>query len=110
MREKFKNEDAAKVISRYAKQDELCKETMELFIQYLGRESANMVLKVKATGGLFIGGGIVPQIISLLENDIFYSSYCQSGRMNHLLEDVPVKIILNTKTALLGAAFFGAQN
>ena len=110
LKEKYKNGDAAAVISQHVKQSEICKETMQLFIRYLAYESANLVLKLKATGGLFIGGGIAPQIVSLFENNVFYSSFCQSGRLNYLLEKVPVKIILNTKTALLGAAYYGAKN
>lgn len=110
LKEKYKNGDAAAVISQHAKQSEICKETMQVFIRYLAYESANLILKLKATGGLFIGGGIAPLIVSLFENNVFYSSFCQSGRLNYLLEKVPVKIILNTKTALLGAAYYGAKN
>jgi glucokinase len=110
LKEKIKNGDAAAIISQHAMQSEICKETMQLFIRFLAYESANLVLKLKATGGLFIGGGIAPQIVSLFENDSFYGSFCQSGRLNYLLEKVPVKIILNTKSALLGAAFYGAKN
>ena len=110
LKEKFKNGDEAAVISQHVKQSEICKETMQLFIRYLAQESANLVLKLKATGGLFIGGGIAPQIVSLLENNKFHSSFCQSGRLNYLLKKVPVKIILNTKTALLGAAYYGTKN
>ena len=86
------------------------KKRCRVFIRYLAYESANLVLKLKATGGLFIGGGIATQIVSLFENNVFYSSFCQSGRLNYLLEKVPVKIILNTKTALLGAAYYGTKN
>ena len=110
LKEKFKNGDAAAVISQQVMQSEICKETMRLFIRYLAYESANLALKLKATGGLFIGGGIAPQIVSLFESSSFYSSFCQSGRLNYLLEKVPVKIILNPKTALLGAAYYGAKN
>lgn len=97
----------AAAISGYVTQSEICKETMQLFIRYLAYESANLVLKLNATAGLFIGGGIAPQILSMFENDLFYSSFCKSGRLNILLEKVPVKIILNNKTALLGAAYYG---
>jgi len=110
LKEKFINDDAAAVISQHAMQSEICIETMLLFIRYLAYESANLVLKLKATGGLFIGGGIAPQIVSLFENYAFNGPFCQSGRLNYLLEKVPVKIILNTKSALLGAAFYGAKN
>ena len=107
LKEKIENHDEASVISQHTKESELCNQTMQLFLRYLAFESANLVLKLKATGGLFIGGGIAPKIISLVANDIFNSFFRQSGRMNYILERVPVKIILNTRTALLGAAFYG---
>ncbi|MGE5106664.1 MAG: glucokinase [Sphingobacteriales bacterium] len=110
LKDKFKKADVAAVISQNVQQSQLCKETMKLFIRYLAFESANLVIKLKGTGGLFIGGGIAPQIISLLENNTFLSSFLQSGRLNYILEKVPVKIILNTKTALLGAAYYGTKN
>ncbi|MGN6193883.1 MAG: glucokinase [Ginsengibacter sp.] len=98
------------VISRSVERSELCRETMQLFIRFLAFESANLVVKLKATGGLFIGGGIAPQNIRLFEQFKFNDSFCSSGRLNFLLEKVPVKVILNPKTALLGAAFYGAKN
>ncbi|MEO8773598.1 MAG: glucokinase, partial [Gelidibacter sp.] len=102
--------DAAAVISNHVEQSPLCDETMRLFVRFLAHESANLVLKMKATGGLFIGGGIAPQIIPLFEKYQFNNSFLDSGRMNHLLEKVTVSIILNTKTAMLGAAYYGATN
>jgi glucokinase len=110
LKEQFKNADVAAVISQHVSQSEICKETMHIFIRYLAYESANLVLKLKATGGLFIGGGIAPKIVSLLEDHLFISSFYQSGRLNYLLETVPIKIILNPKTALLGAAWYAAKN
>lgn len=108
--DKIKEGDAAAVISSHVEQSILCDETMRLFIRFLAHESANLVLKMKATGGLFIGGGIAPQIIPLFERYQFNNSFLDSGRMNHLLEKVTVCIILNTKTAMLGAAYYGANN
>lgn len=110
LQEKFINADAASVISQHTEESEICKETMRLFIRYLAYESANLVLKLKATGGLFIGGGIAPHVIPLFQNNIFYSSFCQSGRLNYLLERTPVKIIQNTKSALLGSAWYACNN
>lgn len=109
LKEKFKDADISAVISMHVMQSEICKETMQLFICYLAYESANLVLKLKATGGLFIGGGIAPQIVSLFEDNQFYAAFCQSGRLNYLLKSVHVKIILNSKTALLGAGYYGTQ-
>ncbi|HRQ50625.1 MAG TPA: glucokinase, partial [Agriterribacter sp.] len=106
--QKMHGADMPAVISEHAGESTLCKTTMEHFVRYLAYESANLVLKLNATGGLFIGGGIAPQIIPLLDNDAFYTSFRQSGRLNFLLEKVPVKLILNTKAALLGAAYYAA--
>ncbi|MFC0775063.1 glucokinase [Terrimonas alba] len=110
LKEKINTGDAAATISRYVNESAICNETLQLFVRYLASESANLVLKYKATGGLFIAGGIVPQIVPLLENYVFYSSFQQSGRLNYLLEKVPVKIILNTKAPLLGVAYYACNN
>ncbi|HLF62542.1 MAG TPA: glucokinase [Saprospiraceae bacterium] len=110
LKEKFENDEAPGVISQNVSHSELCQETMRHFIRYLAYESSNLVLKFKATGGLFIGGGIAPQIVSLFENNMFYASFCEIGRLHYLLEKIPVNVILNPKTALLGAAYYGANN
>lgn len=84
----------------------ICIKTMELFVRYLARESCNLVLKMKATGGLFLGGGIPPKIASLLETGEFYHHYMQGDRMAELLASVPIHIVNNDKSALWGAAFY----
>ncbi len=106
----LQQEDPAAVISNAAieKKQPLCVETMELFVKYLACESTNLVLKHKATGGLFIGGGIPPKILPFLKEGIFYHSFIQCDRMEELVSAIPVKVILNDKTALLGAAYYGA--
>jgi glucokinase len=107
---KMREGDQAAIISQHVGKSAICKETMEHFIRYLAYESANLVLKFKATGGLFIGGGIAPKITSLFAENDFYGSYCQGGRLDYLLQKVQIKIILNEETALLGAAWYGAKN
>ena len=110
LEEAFSKEDPSAVISQSAleEKDPVCIETMELFVRYLARESCNLVLKMKATGGLFLGGGIPPKITSLLQQNVFYDNFLDCDRMQHLVKKVPIKIILNNKTALLGAAYYGA--
>jgi glucokinase len=108
--EKLNEADAPTVISQHSNDSEICNETMQLFVRYLAFESSNLVFKYKATGGLFIGGGIAPQIVSLLDNNAFYSSFCQSGRLSYLLEKVPVKVVMNTRAPLLGAAYYAYNN
>lgn len=104
--EKMQHADKAATISSHTVQSMLCRETMQYFVRFLAYEAANLVLKLNATGGLFIGGGIPPQILHFLENNAFYNAFRQSGRLNFLLEKVPVKVLLNPKAALLGAAFY----
>ncbi|MBS0029680.1 glucokinase [Chitinophaga sp. 22321] len=84
----------------------ICVKTMELFVRYLARESCNLVLKMKATGGLFLGGGIPPKIAALLETGEFYHHYMQGDRMAELLASVPIHIVNNDKSALWGAAYY----
>lgn len=106
LKEKLTNPDIAAVISQYAGETEICGQTMQLFTKYLARESANLALKFNAGSGIYIGGGIVPHIIPLLRQYSFNESFCQGGRMDYLLERIPVSIILNPDTALRGAASF----
>lgn len=107
LREKILTHDKATVISENVDECEICKEVIGLFIRYLAHESANLVLKFKATGGLYIAGGIVPHLLPVLNEDIFIKWFHQVGRLKDLLQAVPVKIILNKEAPLLGAAYFG---
>jgi glucokinase len=108
--EKMLAHDPAAVISEYAEEIPVCGETIELFFRFLATEASNLALKLKATGGVYIGGGIVPKIIRLLDADHFLKWFRDAGRMKPLLKTMPVKIILNERTALLGAAYYGAFN
>lgn len=106
--EKMLTDDPAAVISKNAEESHICRETMNLFIGFLAAEAANLALKLKATGGIFIGGGIIIKILKLIDSSLFLKNFQDCGRMKSLLEDIPVKIILNEKSALLGAAYYGA--
>jgi glucokinase len=103
-------DDPSAVISEaaLAERDPECIETMQLFVRFLARESSNLVLKMKATGGLYLGGGIPPKISALLQQNVFYDNFLDNDRMQNLVKKVPVRIILNNKTALIGAALYGA--
>ncbi|MHB1922851.1 MAG: glucokinase [Chitinophagaceae bacterium] len=111
LKEKMLMEDPSASISHAALEENcgLAIETLHLFAGYLALESANLILKHKSTAGLLIGGGIPPKILPFLnDGQVFLSHFIQSGRLRHLLEKVSIKIILNPKTALLGAAWYGA--
>jgi len=88
---------------------ELCRTTLEIFISTLGAEAGNLALKVMATGGIYLGGGIPPRIISLLDEGTFMQCFTNKGRFSALVSQIPVHVILNPKTALIGAAFYGLE-
>lgn len=109
--ENFKaGNDPAAVISHAAMRelDATCMKTMELFVAYMAREATSLVLKHKATGGLLLGGGIPPRIYPLLREELFRRQFIQNSQMTDLLEGVSIRVILNSKAALIGAAYFGA--
>jgi glucokinase len=80
-----------------------CDQVMDTFISIYGAEAGNLALKINATGGVYIGGGIAPKILPKLINGPFLKSFVDKGRMKPLMETMPVKVILNQKTGLLGA-------
>lgn len=112
LEKELETEDPSAVISENAitQKSELCMQVMELFVRYLATESSSLVLKYKATGGLFLSGGIPPKILPLLQKDKWQRLFFDSDRMERLLQQTPVNIILNQKTPLLGAAYYAAYN
>jgi glucokinase len=85
----------------------ICDKTLQMFVAILGAEAGNLALNGLTTGGIFLGGGISPRILPFLQQKTFLASFCQKGRMSYLLNDIPVKVILNSRAALIGAASFG---
>ena len=84
----------------------LCVATVDLFVGILGAEAGNLALKVLATGGVYLGGGIPPRILPQLRHPRFLAAFREKGRFREMLGAVPVHVILNPKAALLGAASF----
>lgn len=85
---------------------EICSTTLGVFVSILGAETGNLALKVLATSGVYLGGGIPPRILPLLKRDSFMEAFRYKGRFSDLLARVPVHVILNPKAALLGAACY----
>jgi glucokinase len=85
-------------------------EAMRIFVRHLAHECCNLILKLKSTGGLLLAGGIPPKIVSLLRDPWFNENLLDCDRMQHLVEKVPVKIILNDKAPMIGAGWFGAYS
>jgi glucokinase len=77
---------------------------LDLFVEIYGAESGNLALKLMATGGVYLGGGIPPRILDKLEDGAFMRAFTAKGRFADLLGGIPVRVILNDRTALMGAA------
>jgi glucokinase len=92
------------------KRDELCEQTLTLFIEAYGAEAGNFALKLLPYGGLYVAGGIAAKILPLMERGDFLRSFLQKGRVSPLLERVPVYIVLNPQVGLLGAALYAARS
>jgi glucokinase len=98
--------DPVPIIARAAleRKSEICLQTMELFIQILANEAGNLALNIVATGGIYLGGGIPPRILPLIDKDTFRSAFVNKGRFEKLLGEIPVYVILKPDAALYGAA------
>jgi glucokinase len=89
--------------------DETASRALALFCSIYGAEAGNLALKVMATAGVYVGGGIAPKILPRLQDGGFMKAFIAKGRMRELLEAIPVRVILNDKTALLGAALYASS-
>jgi glucokinase len=85
---------------------ELAVQTLDLFVSLYGAEAGNLALKMKATQGVWVGGGIAPKILPRLKRPGFLEAFYNKGRFRGFLEAVPVRVILNDATALRGAAWY----
>ena len=89
--------------------DETAVAALRLFVSCLGAEAGNLALRMMALAGVYVGGGIAPKILPMLRDGVFMSAFVDKGRMRSLLEAIPVWVIRNDKTALLGAARYAAR-
>jgi glucokinase len=88
--------------------DPLSVAAMEMFVSVLGAEAGNLALKVLATGGIYLGGGIPPRILPLLRTQRFMEAFTNKGRFSEMISRIPVHIVL-TQAALIGAARYGLE-
>lgn len=104
--EELRHQDPAAAITQAALADQcaLCEQALDLFVSLYGAEAGNLALKIMATGGVFVGGGIAPKIIPRLTTSTFMEAFLAKGRMRPVLEAIPVRVILNDRAALFGAA------
>ena len=84
--------------------DSLAGKALDVWISVYGSEASNLALKIMATGGLFLAGGISPKILPRLKGSLFMDAFLDKGRMKPLVEAMPVHVVTNEKAGLLGAA------
>jgi glucokinase len=101
--------DPPAVITQAALADScpMCGKALDIFVGVYGAESGNAALRFLATGGVYLGGGIAPRIVDRLKQAPFMVAFTNKGRLSSLVQSIPVKVILNERTALLGAGRAG---
>ena len=85
-------------------QAEIAKQALDLFASIYGAEAGNLALKALSLDGVYVGGGIAPKLITKLQDGTFMKAFTNKGRYKRLMSQIPVKVIMNQQTALIGAA------
>ncbi len=98
--------DAPALISQLAQEGKaaICDRAMTIFVSIYGAETGNVALNFLSTGGIFIGGSVAAKNVSKMKDPIFMESFLDKGRMVDLLKEIPVTIVLNDDSGLIGAA------
>ncbi|HUD73682.1 MAG TPA: glucokinase, partial [Terracidiphilus sp.] len=102
------SEDPNAVITELAlaAKSEICEKALDMFVSAYGAEAGNLALKLLSVGGVYVGGGIAPRILEKLKDGRFIKAFTDKGRLSQLLVNMPVRIILESRAALLGAAAY----
>ncbi len=108
LRKRLETEDPNAVIGTCAEAESapICVEAMNIFAAAFGAKAGNLGLTLLASGGIYLGGGIAPKVLKIMQNGRFTDAFLDKGRMRPILEAMPVRIILDDTCALLGAAAY----
>ncbi len=106
LRQSLEGDDPARVITEAALENghELCTESLRIFVSILGGVAGNLALTGTAKGGVYLGGGIPPRILPFLKDGHFMQAFTDKGRFMDYLKSIPVRVILEPGSGLLGAA------
>jgi glucokinase len=106
LKEQMQQQDPPAVISQAALADTsaLCRQALDLFVVLYGAEAGNLALKLMATAGVYLGGGIAPKILQKLTDSTFMEAFVDKGRLKPILQNIPVRVMMKDTVALLGAA------
>lgn len=102
----FAEKDRAAVISRFALsgRDPLCREALGMFVSIYGSEAGNVAIQYRATGGVYVAGGIAAKILPALRSDSFLESFRRKPPLEALLSKIPVRVVREPQLGLIGAA------
>src|ERR1035437_9202774 len=106
--ERMTAEDPNAVITELAMaaKSEICEKALDMFVSAYGAETGNLALNLLSVGGVYVGGGIAPRILDKLKDGTFMKAFTDKGRLSQLLVNMPVRIILEPRAALMGAAAY----
>lgn len=98
--------DPTEVVARLGLEgsDPICREALEIFVSALGAQAGNLVLTFEAEGGVYLAGGMAPRLLEALRGSTFMEAFRRKGRLSRLVEDVPVRVVLDERVGLKGAA------
>lgn len=97
------------VQAAFEQQEDICTTTLDIFVDILGNEAGNLALKLLATGGIYMAGGMPARILPWLQKPDFMMAFSSKGRFTDILGNIPVQIILNPESPLMGAACYGLE-
>jgi glucokinase len=108
LKDRMRTEDPNAVIGELgeAGSSELCVEALNIFVSAYGAEAGNLALKILAVGGMYVGGGIAPKLLKKMQDGTFMKAFTDKGRLSDLLVQTPVRLILESRAALMGAAAY----
>jgi glucokinase len=108
LKDRMQEEDPNAVIGELGESgaSQLCVEALNIFISAYGAEAGNLALKVLSVGGMYVGGGIAPKLLKKMQDGTFMKAFTDKGRLSDLLVQTPVRLILESRAALMGAAAY----
>lgn len=87
----------------------ICEQALDIFVSVYGAEAGNLALKLLATGGVYVSGGIAARILPRLQQPAFLQAFVSKGRMQPLMEKIPVKVVNNDQVGVIGAARYAVR-
>jgi glucokinase len=108
LKDRMGEEDPNAVIGELGESgaSELCVEALNIFVSAYGAEAGNLALKILSVGGMYVGGGIAPKLLKKMQDGTFMKAFTDKGRLSDLLVQTPVRLILESRAALMGAAAY----